>query len=93
MFHSTTMNNKIIRIYERALRLAYSDYVSSFDELFKKDWSFSIHHTNIQSLAIEIYKFFTVFIQVSQKMSSILTQIVHTNVGHAVNFLVEIQKQ
>ena len=52
MFHSTTINNKIIRIHERALRLVYSDYVSSFDELFKKDRSFSIHHSNIQSLAI-----------------------------------------
>ena len=52
MFHPTTMNKKIIRIHERALRLVYSDYVSSFDELFKKNRSFSIHHMNIQSLAI-----------------------------------------
>ena len=58
MFHSRTMNNKIIRIHERALRLVYSDHVSSFDELLKKDRSFSIHHTNIQSLAIELYKVF-----------------------------------
>ena len=38
--------------------LAYFDHVSSFDELLKKDRSFSIHHRNIQCLAIEIYKFF-----------------------------------
>ena len=57
MFQSRTMNNKINRIHERALRLVYSDHVSSFDELLKKDRSVSIHHRNIQSLAIELYKF------------------------------------
>ena len=31
MFHSRTMKNKFNRIHERALRLVYSDYVSSFD--------------------------------------------------------------
>ena len=55
MFHSRIMNNKINRIHERALRLVYSDHVSSFDELLKKDRSFAIHHRNIQSLAIELY--------------------------------------
>ena len=58
MFHSRTMNNKINRIRERALRLVYFDQISSFDELLKKDRLFSIHHMNIQSLAIEIYNVF-----------------------------------
>ena len=58
MFHSRIMNNKINRIHERALRLVFSGHVSSFEELFKKDRSFSIHHRNIQSLTIELYKFF-----------------------------------
>ena len=58
MFPSRIMNNKIDRIHERALRLFDSDQVSSFDELLKKDRSFSIHRRNIQSLATELYKFF-----------------------------------
>ena len=52
--HSRLTNNKINRIHEKALRLAYSDHVFSFDELLKKDQSFSIHNRNIQSLAIEV---------------------------------------
>ena len=56
MFH--LMNNKINGIHERALKLAYSNHASSFDELFKKGWSFAIHYRNIQSLAIELDKFF-----------------------------------
>ena len=57
MFPSRIMNEKINCIHERALRLVYSDHVSSFDELLKNDRSFFIHYRNIQSLAIEIYKF------------------------------------
>ena len=49
MFHSRVMNNKINRIHKRALRLVYSDHVSSSDKLLKKDRSFSIHHRKIQS--------------------------------------------
>ena len=52
------MNNEVNRIHERALRLACSDYSSNFNELFKKDGSFSTHEWNIQTLAIKIYKFF-----------------------------------
>ena len=57
MFDSRTSNNKINCLHERALRIVYSDYKSSFCELLEKDESFSIHHKSIQSLAIEIYKF------------------------------------
>ena len=40
MFYSRIMNSKINRIHERALILVYSDHVSSFDELLKKDRPF-----------------------------------------------------
>ena len=64
MFHSRTINNKINRLHERALRLVYSDYNSNFDELLKKNESCSIHDRNVQTLAIKICKFFMVFLQV-----------------------------
>ena len=59
MFHLRTMNNKINCIHERALKLVYSDYSSSFDGLLKKDGSFSVQDRNIYKLAIEICKFFS----------------------------------
>ena len=43
MLHSRTLNYKISRIHERALRTVYSDYNSSFNELLDKDDSFTIH--------------------------------------------------
>ena len=56
MMHSRTANNRINGIHERALRLTYSDYLSSFDKLLEKDKSFTIHERNLQRLATEIYK-------------------------------------
>ena len=73
------MINKI-RIYERALRLVYSDHVSSFDELLKKDRSFSVHHRNIQSLAIEIYKF------LHGLSPRIMENVLHLNTNIPYNF-------
>ena len=56
MFHDRRENNKMNSLHERALRIVYKDDISSFDELLTKDKSFRIHHRNIQSLAIELYK-------------------------------------
>ena len=56
MFHSRKLNNRINNIHERALRLVYKDYTSSFDDLLATDNSFKIHQKNLQKLAIEIFK-------------------------------------
>ena len=54
-------NNLINRIHQRALRIAYNDYVSDFNHLIAKDDYVTIHrnniyHNTIQALAIEIYE-------------------------------------
>ena len=56
MFHSRGINNKINHLNERSLRIVYADNISSFEDLLKKDRSFTIHQRNIQSLAIELFK-------------------------------------
>ena len=56
MFHSRHLNNKINKIHERALRIAYKDYVSSFDILLERDKLVTIHTKNLQTLMIEIFR-------------------------------------
>ena len=56
MFHSRKLNNKINRIHERGLRVAYGDYSSTFEDLLKQDESFTIHEKNLQRLVTEMYK-------------------------------------
>ena len=56
MFHNRTLNNKINKLHERALRLAYDNDSSSFNELLDLDNSMTAHHRNLQKLATEMYK-------------------------------------
>ena len=56
MFHSRELNKKINRLHERALRVVYKNYELSFEELLFIDGSFSVHHRNVQAVAIEMYK-------------------------------------
>ena len=56
MFYNRKLNNYINRIHERALRIAYPDHNSTFNELLAKDGSFKIHYCHLQKLPIKIFK-------------------------------------
>ena len=56
MFCSRTLNHRINRLHERALRIAYDDYSSDFEELLEKDDTIPVHKRNLRTLAIEMYK-------------------------------------
>ena len=52
---SRTLNNKINKLHEKALRPVYDDRQSTFEELLNIDKSVTIHHRNLQVLATELY--------------------------------------
>ena len=56
MFHSRKLNSRVNKLNERALRMVYQDYVSSFSELLEKDNLTTIHSRNIQLLVTELFK-------------------------------------
>ena len=56
MFHSRQFNNRINKIHERALRLAYKDNKMTFNDLLELDNLVTIHQRNLQILATEIFK-------------------------------------
>ena len=56
MFHSRKLNARINRLHERALRVVYKDFDSSFEELLRRDSSTTLHQRNLQKLMTEIFK-------------------------------------
>ena len=56
MCHDRKSHAQLNKIHERALRIIYRDHDSSFEVLLDKSGSVTIHHRNLQHLAIEIYK-------------------------------------
>ena len=63
MFYRKRLGKKINALHERALWITYGDKSPSFNELLEKENSVSMHHKNLQALAVEIYK-------ISNNMSS-----------------------
>ena len=56
MFHSRTLNNKINKLHERALRIVYQNDELSFEELLLLANDVTLHQKNLQRLAIEMFK-------------------------------------
>ena len=56
MFCDRTLNNKINRIHERALRIAYKDMTSDYDTMLLRDNAVPILIRNLQLLMTEVYK-------------------------------------
>ena len=56
MFHSRTLNNRINKLHERALRIVFKNNNATFDDLLKLDGSVTVHERNIQTMAIELFK-------------------------------------
>ena len=54
--HSRKLNNEIIRLHERSLRIMYNDNSSTFERLLTKDNSISMHDRNLQDLETEMLK-------------------------------------
>ena len=56
MFCGRQENSRINHLHERALRIVYNGYKSTFENLLELDNSVSIHHINVRLLSIELYK-------------------------------------
>ena len=56
MFHDRSVNKKTDRIHEKALRIAYKDRCSSYEDLLRETESVTVNQRNLKLIAIEIYK-------------------------------------
>ena len=57
IFTSCYLNNALINIHERALRLIYNNHEKSFNSVLTENNLNAIHQENLEFLAIEIYRF------------------------------------
>ena len=56
MFRDRILNAKIKRLNESALRIAYNDYIWSFEHLLVTDDFVTIHEKNLRCLVMEMFK-------------------------------------
>ena len=56
MNHGRTLNNRINSFHERALRLIYNNFESSFHRLLETCNSVTIPQCNLYTLALKIFK-------------------------------------
>ena len=56
MFHSRQINSKVNSLHYRALHMVYLEETSSFEKLLTKNGFVTIHHRNLQVLAVEMFK-------------------------------------
>ena len=56
MFCSRQTNNMINKIHERALRIVLNDHISDFETMLRHMNGITIHHRNIQTLMIKLFK-------------------------------------
>ena len=56
MFSPRRSNNLTNRIHERSVRAVHNDTSSTFQELLQDNRNVSIHHKNIQTLTMELFK-------------------------------------
>ena len=54
--YSRTPNNRIAGLYKTALSSLCNDFLSPFSKLLEKDKSVTIHHRNLRTLALKIFK-------------------------------------
>ena len=86
MLCSRTMNNKMNKLQERALRILYKDDISSFENLLEKDNSITIHDRNIKLLAKEMYKVYNDILP--NALGEFLTKrTLNFNLRHASTFI------
>ena len=56
VFHSRKLNVRINRLHEKAVRVVYEDFDSSFEKLLRRDSSTTLHQQNLEKLMTEIFK-------------------------------------